>query len=372
METRENWALLESTLRAFHFDPEACELIFDYGSGHINDTMKVHNHRDGEFYILQRINTYVFKNPEAMMANILKVTDTLRAEHAAGRFAQATMDFLRTTDGEAYFVDAESGYWRCYHLIGPALTYQKSEDLSSFKKSGEAFGAFMYSLRDFPSDELIETIPDFHNTPKRYQAFEEVLARDVHQRAVTCRAEIDFLKARQALCHELVDGLAAGRLPLRVTHNDTKLNNILFSCESGEALAIIDLDTVMPGLAAYDFGDSIRFGASTALEDERDLEKVHFSLPLFEAYADGYLSSLADELSIDELHSLAAGAKIITLETGMRFLTDYLDGDTYFKTDYPEHNLVRCRTQFKLVEEMEVKYSEMKASLEWLQALHRS
>ena len=218
----------------------------------------------------------------------------------------------------------------------------------------------MKQLCDYPASELNETIPDFHNTVKRFGAFQVALKRDLKNRAFSCGNEIRFVLDREKDCGMLVNQQEQGILPLRVTHNDTKLNNILFDEKTGKGLCIIDLDTIMPGLAANDFGDSIRFGAATAEEDEKDLSKMHFDISLYELYVKGYLEETKDVLTRAEIESLPWGARLMTLECGMRFLTDYLQGDTYFKTEYPEHNLVRARTQFRLVEEMEQQFEEMK------------
>lgn len=357
----ENMNMLETVLTAFKLTNENSTVDTNYGSGHINDTIKVEAQTaEGKSaFIIQRVNTNVFKRPHEMMDNILKITDYMRAHSDDEQYRQGVLNFCATRDGHYLFQDDQGGYWRCYRFVDNAITYQVSESADTFRLSGVAFGQFMANLRDFPAEQLVETIPDFHDTRKRFEYFKSVLAADKFNRAQECQPEIQFLLQRAEQTGLLTDALAQGKLPLRVTHNDTKLNNVLFSVETGEPLAVIDLDTVMPGLAAYDFGDSIRFGASTALEDEPDLSKVHFSMELFKAYADGYLSVCASSISAEEVQSLALGARLITLETGLRFLTDFLAGDTYFKIHRAGHNLDRARTQFKLVAEMENVYDEM-------------
>lgn len=354
-------AVLKEALEAFELNSDKAFVNTNFGSGHINDTIKVEviPGDDASAFILQRVNTNVFKRPKEMMENIIKITDYMREHVDSEERRRGILKFRKSRGGSYLFQDSDQDYWRCYHFVDRAVTYQLSESSEAFRMSGVAFGRFMASLRDFPADELIETIPGFHHTRRRFDNFKEVLEQDAFDRAKDCGKEIQFLLDREDQTDLLTDALARGELPLRVTHNDTKLNNVLFSAETGEPLAVIDLDTVMPGLAAYDFGDSIRFGASTALEDERDLSKVHFSMELFTAYAEGYLSVCARSLSAAEVQSLALGARLITLETGLRFLTDYLDGDTYFKIHREGHNLDRARTQFKLVEEMEASFGEM-------------
>ena len=293
---------LEDAIYAFGFGPK-CSYVKPFGAGHINETYAVYmpgEEGDELAYVLQRVNSNVFKDPAGVMENIFGVTEYLRG-------------VIRAEGGDP---DRET------------LSY-------------------------------IKTIPDFHNTVSRYHAFEVARKRDLKNRAASCKEEIAFVQKREKDCAVLVRQQEDGTLPLRVTHNDTKLNNILFDSETKKGLCIIDLDTIMPGLAANDFGDSIRFGAATAEEDEKDLSKMHFDIGLYELFAKGYLEETKDVLTEAEIQSLPWGARVITLECGIRFLTDYLQGDTYFKTDYPEHNLVRARTQFKLVEEMEQQFEKM-------------
>ena len=355
---------LEDALYAFGFGNQ-CSYVRPFGAGHINETYAVYMpNEDGEdelSYVLQRVNTYVFKNPKEVMENIFGVTEFLRRSIRAdgGDPDRETLSYIKTRSGDNYFEDSEGLPWRCYNFIADSVCFQTVEKPEQFYQSGKSFGKFLKQLGDYPADTLYETIPHFHDTVSRLDDLVQAVRRDTRNRAGTCRREIQFAMDRTEDCSVLMDRLHNGVLPLRVTHNDTKLNNILFDGKTGEGLCIIDLDTIMPGLAANDYGDSIRFGATTAAEDEPDLDKVHFDLELFEAYTRGYLEAAGDVLTNDEKISLVWGAKLMTLECGIRFLTDYLRGDAYFKTQYPQHNLVRCRTQFKLVEEMEQNFDEM-------------
>ncbi len=335
------------------------------GCGHINDTLSVtYTGQDGDRqYILQRINTHVFTKPDELMENVANVTAYLARilREKGGDPARGTLTVFRTKDGALYHRTDAGGCWRVYNYVDGTYTLESIRDPQDFQKSGEAFGRFQKLLADYPSDTLYETIPHFHDTASRFADFRKAVQADRVNRAQSAQPEIDFVLQREADTHVLVDLLARGELPLRVTHNDTKLNNILFDNETKEGICVVDLDTVMPGLSLYDFGDSIRFGASTAAEDEQDLSKVHFSMELYRAYTRGYLCAAGDSLTAKEIEYLPFSAKLITLECGMRFLTDYLDGDAYFRVGYPEHNLVRCRTQFALVAEMEQKMPQMQA-----------
>lgn len=335
------------------------------GCGHINDTLCVTlKEQDGEVrYILQRINTHVFTKPAELMENVANVTSYLARilrENGADP-ARGTLTVFPTKDGKLFYRTDAGDCWRVYNYVENTYTLQAIRDPQDFQKSGEAFGIFQKLLADYPSDTLYETIPHFHDTAARFENFKKALRADAVGRAHTVQPEIDFVLQREADTHVLVDLLQKGELPLRVTHNDTKLNNILFDNDTKEGICVVDLDTVMPGLSLYDFGDSIRFGASTAAEDEQDLSKVHFSMELFRAYTRGYLGAAGDSLTATEIAYLPFSAKLMTLECGMRFLTDYLEGDGYFRISYPEHNLVRCRTQFALVAEMEAQMPQMQA-----------
>ena len=269
------------------------------------------------------------------------------------------MRALPTVEGKYYYKDAEGGCWRVYMLIDNVISLDQAENEEALYASGLAFGRFQAQLADYPAHTLHETIPDFHNTPKRYQAFEKAVEEDCCKRAASAAEEIAFIRARKAETEMLTDLLKAGELPLRLTHNDTKLNNVLLDPETYEAVCIVDFDTIMPGLTAYDFGDAIRFGANTAVEDEPDTSRVSLSLPLYKAYVKGFMEGCGERLTPKEIETLPMGAKTITLEQGIRFLTDYLQGDTYFKIHRPGQNLDRCRTQFKLVWDMEQKWQRM-------------
>ncbi|MCH5198593.1 MAG: aminoglycoside phosphotransferase family protein [Oscillospiraceae bacterium] len=323
-------------------------------NGHINISFKI-NYSDNRSYLLQQINSNVFQNTEVLMNNIDKVTSFLRNK----RSKMTSLFCYPTLSGKKYYIDDSGKVWRVYNYIDNSVCYNIINSPELFYKTGAAFGEFQKLLADFPIDELGETIPDFHNTAKRYTTFLSSVAADKMNRADACKPEIEFVKNRADDTRILTDLISRGELPVRVTHNDTKLNNILFDADTSEPKCVVDLDTVMPGLSLYDFGDAIRSGASTAEEDETDLSKVSCDLSLYEAYVKGYLSSAGDSLTEKEIEYLPFSAKLLTLECGIRFLTDYLEGDVYFKTSYPEHNLVRCRTQFKLVEDMENKMDEM-------------
>ena len=337
-----------------------------YGAGHINDTFCVYTQDeagDCVRFILQRINTNTFTDPAGLMENICGVTSFLRKkiEEKGGDVTRETMNVVPTAEGKPYYADTNGGAWRVYTFVEGTVCLQKVESPEDFYASAYAFGQFQQLLADYPASTLHETIARFHDTANRYANFEKALEADVCGRAKEVQAEIEFVKAHKADCSYMVDLLAAGKLPLRVTHNDTKLNNVLIDRETGKGICVIDLDTVMPGLAINDFGDSIRFGANHSAEDERDLSKVNFDLDLFEAYTRGFLTGCAGSLTPAELEYLPWGAKLMTLECGIRFLTDYLEGDHYFATHREGQNLDRCRTQFKLVSDMEKAWDDMAA-----------
>ena len=332
-----------------------------YGNGHINSTFLVTF--DKERFILQRVNSHVFPRPHEVMKNILGVTEHLRAKLTAeGKDAKrGTLKVVTTLAGKPYFDDEDGECWRVYEYIEDTVAPEKVECAQDFYNCAYAFGVFQQQLADYPAEQLYETITNFHNTPVRYENLMRAIEKDACGRVAKVGAEIKFAREREAFCKTLVAAHEAGELPLRVTHNDTKLNNILFDKDSGEATAVIDLDTVMPGFSVTDFGDSIRFGANTAAEDETDLSKVSLDLELFKVYAEGFLKGCNGSLTKKEIELLPAGAMMMTLECGMRFLTDYLEGDVYFKIHRPEHNLDRCRNQFALVADMERKLDEMNA-----------
>ena len=355
---------LEDAVYAFGFGNQ-CSYVKPFGEGHINETYAVympdHDGNDVPLYVLQRININVFKNPDQVMDNIFGVTEYLRniIRRDGGDLDRESLSYIKTKSGDSYFEDEKGQPWRCLHYVPNSVCYQQVEKPEQFYQSALSFGHFLKQLGDYPAESLYETIPQFHDTRKRFRDFEDAQRKDVKNRARLCRQEIDFVLSRKDDCGVLMNQLEEGKLPLRVTHNDTKLNNILFDKDTDKGLCIIDLDTIMPGLAANDFGDSIRFGASTAEEDEQDLDKVHFDIFLYDIYVKGYLEMAKDVLTPEEIKSLPWGARLMTLECGMRFLADFLQGDVYFKTAYPEHNLVRARTQFRLVKEMEEQFSEM-------------
>ena len=333
-------------------------------NGHINSTYNLIFDENNvvKKYVLQKINTNVFKNPDELMSNIVAVTEHISKKNIENNVdypERRTLSFFPCLDGKYYYLDKNNDCWRLYTYVDDVYTFNTIDNEEVFYNAGAAFGEFQNLLTDFDGASLYETIKNFHNTASRFNDLKKAIEENKSGRLDTVKAEIEFALEREADTHVLVDMIAEGKLPLRVTHNDTKLNNILFDNITNKGICIIDLDTVMPGLSMYDFGDSIRFGANTAAEDEKDISKVSLSLSLYEAYVDGYLSSAKDGLTDLEKELLPFGAKIMTYECGIRFLADYLDGDVYFKTAYPEHNLVRCRTQFALVKDMEDKMEKM-------------
>lgn len=331
-----------------------------YGNGHINNTFLVtceDGNKQEHKYILQKVNRNVFRHPDQVVANIEKVTEHLKTKVENPK--RNTLVLVPAKDGKNYCITKDSEYWRVYHFIDQALCLEAPRNSDDFYESAIAFGQFQQYLSDFDANQIFEVIRDFHNTPKRYEAFLEAVKKDPLGRAKNVKKEIQFVKDREAFTHVLVDSYQSGKLPLRVTHNDTKINNVMLTLD-GKALCVIDLDTVMPGFSVTDFGDAIRFGANTAAEDEKDLSKVNLDLELYEIFAKGYIKGCNNALTKTELDFFPEGAKMMTFECGMRFLTDYLLGDTYFKTAYPEHNLVRTRTQFKLVECMEEHWQTLK------------
>lgn len=322
-----------------------------YGEGHINVTQLVTT--DKKRYILQKMNTRIFNQPKNLMHNICSVTEFLREK------GLETLSVVPTKDGQPFFYNGD--YYRVYDFIEDTISYQRVENAQVFQNAGKAFGEFQNLLADFDASGLFEIIPRFHDTPKRFNDFVAALEKDACDRAKTCEKEIAFVLSHKDTYGKVMDALADKSMPLRVTHNDTKLNNILMDAKSGEARAVIDLDTIMPGSMLFDFGDAIRFGASTAAEDERDLDKVHFDISLFKAYAQGFCGAVATSITQRERELLPYSAYLMTIECGMRFLGDYLSGDTYFATKYADHNLVRARTQIRLAGEMEGQFAQMQA-----------
>ena len=334
-----------------------------YGCGHINDTYAVYFKRDNEAplrYILQRINTSIF-DADSLMNNIRLVTDYLKAKilEEGGDPERNTLTIIPTRDGNEYYRDEDGSCWRIYKFIEDTVTYQSAADEVVSFNAGAAFGHFQKQLADFDAGKLSEVIPNFHNTRMRFEALKRSIEADVKGRAKSAQEAIAFALEREKYCDEVTSKLGGNDIPLRVTHNDTKLNNILMDPETGKSVCIIDLDTVMPGSLLYDFGDSNRFGANTALEDETDLSKVTFSLPIFKAFTEGFLSEAGASLTSEEKRLLPFSCILMTYECGIRFLADYLDGDVYFKTSHDTHNLERALNQFKLITDMESKLEEM-------------
>jgi len=334
-----------------------------YGSGHINDTYCAHFDQGGTpvRYILQRINHNVFKNPVALMENVQRVT-----AHLGQRFAgqsdrsRRVLTLISARDGAAYYRDAGGNHWRAYIFVGQSRTFDAVESPEQAFQAAKAFGQFQKLLADLPAPRLHDTVPDFHHTPRRFAALEQAIQADAADRAKLALLEIEFAMRHKTMCHVLLDA----KLPERVTHNDAKLNNVMLDETTGEGICVIDLDTVMPGLALYDFGDMVRTTTSPAKEDERDLSKVKMQFPMFEALARGYLNSAAEFLTPAEKQFLPFAGKLITFEIGIRFLADFLAGDVYFKVHREGHNLDRCRTQFKLVESIAQQEAEMNRLVE--------
>ncbi len=328
-----------------------------YGNGHINDTYVV---KDSCDYILQRINTNVFKDPSNVMENIMGVTEFLRKkiEAAGGDPDRETLSLIYTKDGAPCYKHTDGDYYRIYKFIENARSYDLVENPEQLYQAAKAFGKFQRMLADYPAEKLHETIVDFHNTRVRYEQFKTALANDKAGRAASVAEEIKFVLDRECDAGIVVDAIAEGRIPLRVTHNDTKLNNVLLDEKTGEGVCVIDLDTVMPGSLLYDYGDALRFGGSSGAEDEKDLDKIYFVVENFTAFTKGFLEELPT-ITDEEAALLPFSIKLMTLECGSRFLADYLNGDVYFKTKYPEHNLDRCRTQFKLVADIEARMDEL-------------
>jgi len=336
-----------------------------YGSGHINDTYCVVFDQAGSRarYIFQRINHLVFKNPVALMESISRVTRHLGGKSAgAGDQSRRALTLIPARDGEPFHADESGNYWRVYLFIERARTYDAVQSTAQAFEAAQAFGRFQSMLADLPAPRLHDTIPDFHHTPKRFLALEKAIAADAVNRAALAKPEIAFALRNKAITSVLLDA----NLPERVTHNDTKFNNVMLDDATGEGICVIDLDTVMPGLALYDFGDMVRTATSPMKEDERDLSKVSMQFPMFEALVRGYLASASEFLTKAEKQHLTFAGKLITFEIGLRFLTDFLAGDTYFKVHRDGHNLDRCRAQFKLVESIEREETEMNKLVEGL------
>lgn len=337
-----------------------------YGSGHINDTYVVAFSQAGTRvrYIMQRINHRVFRFPEAMMENIIRVTQELQNRLAAAQVPDISRRALRvipSSEGHPFAKDDEENFWRCYAFIEGAKTYDIIQNERQAYEAARAFGEFQGMVSALPGGRLHETIPDFHNTRARFEVLRAAVSADAHGRLKDVGPEWDFIRGHEAMVDVLADLHAKGAIPERITHNDTKLNNVMIDDTTETGICVIDLDTVMPGLALYDFGDMVRTATSPALEDEKDLSKVRMQMPMFEALVRGYLSGAQSFLNEAEIAHLAFSGKLITLEIGIRFLADYLAGDTYFKIKRPEHNLDRCRTQLALVRSIEEQEDAMNA-----------
>ncbi len=358
---------ITSVLKRFNI-PYNSYRVETFNSGNINSTYKVDVRYDGknQSYVIQRINTHVFSNPIGIMENIEKVTGHIRRK-LEGEGIDPTgkvLCFLKQEDGTNYYFEDKENFWRVYHYIADTITYDKAEDPVVLKNAGHSFGLFQKQLCDFPMEELVDTMPGFHNTPDRMKNFFAACDRDEVGRRAEIEKEIALIRENEPLWSQLENLRTAGELPVRVTHNDTKYNNILIDIHTGKAVCVIDLDTVTPGLCAYDFGDAVRFSANTALEDEPDLSKVGLNLDFYEAFASGFITTCRDFCSEKELESLALGALTMAFELSARFLEDYLNGDKYFKTLYPEHNLDRGRNQLVLA-------LDMKRQLDKMQEINR-
>lgn len=340
-----------------------------FGAGHINDTYRARyiDNQTGRDYLLQRINHHVFKSPEKVMENMQKVTAHLwnkLCDTGEQDPSRRCLRLIPMMDGKFLYRDSDGNYWRTMDCISGVETFDRVKKPEQAFQAALAFGHFQRLLLDFPATDLHDTIPDFHNTRRRFERFLEVLDADPVDRVSQIPEEVRFLKEHELETSRLLDLQDCGELPLRVTHNDTKLNNVLFDGETGEGICVVDLDTVMPGLSLYDFGDLVRTAATTAAEDERDLNKVRMDIQLFRELVRGYLDALGGALEDQEIQNLAFSARLITMEIGMRFLTDFLEGDVYFKIHRDGHNLDRARNQFQLLRSMEAQVDEMEAVVE--------
>ena len=355
-------SVLPEVLAAYDFPATVLGAV-RYGRGHINDTFCVvcqSQEGDAQRFILQGLSLAAFPHPDELMENFSGITSYLRERilENGGDPDRETLRLIQTRDGRDYYTDATGKVWRLTPFIeGTDCVQQATPEL--FEASARAFGRFQYMLQGYPAETLHEAIVNFHNTEDRFAKFEAALQADKLGRAAQVQPEIQFVLDRKADCSVAMQALRDGKLPLRVTHNDTKLNNILIDRKTGEGICVIDLDTTMPGLSINDFGDSIRFGANHSAEDETDLSKVNFDIELYECYTRGFLEGAQGSLTPTELEYLPWGARLMTLECGIRFLTDYLDGDHYFHIQHPQQNLDRCRTQFKLVRDMEEQFQAM-------------
>ncbi len=351
---------LQKILDQFNIEAD----ILKYGNGHINDTYITNSKR----YILQRINTNIFKNPDELMNNIIKVTEFLKEKikNEGGDPNRETLSVIKTRDGKNLYKYDEENYFRVYEFIENTTTIEVPKEPDELYRAAKGFAKFQKYLSDFPAETLFETIENFHNTPIRFENLKRAVFEDKMGRLKSVKEEVEFAFMQEPWIDTITNGLRDKSIPVRVTHNDTKINNILFDNDTLEALCVIDLDTVMPGSMLYDFGDALRIGAATAAEDETDLSKVSFNIDAFEAFSKGYAEEMKGILTKREIDLLVLSAKLLTFECGIRFLTDYLEGDTYFKIHRPEHNLDRARTQFKLVKSIDEQFLEMTAIIDRL------
>ena len=348
---------LREIFEAYGFDIQSYVATKQIKIGHINNTYVLYFDKGSyvKRFLLQEVNTRVFQKPIELMENIESTTSFMSEKirnSGVENYENLSLKVIRTKEDKPYYISSLNHFFRVYNFIENAKTYQKTSDLKLFRNAGRAIGAFQNALADFDASKLHETIPNFHNTPVRFDTFIKTLNENPCNRAKDCQDEISFALSLKEFTSTITSLIENKKIPLKVTHNDTKLNNIMFDCKTKESLCLVDLDTVMPGSILYDFGDAIRSGCNKAAEDEQDLSKVTFSVPLFRAFTQGYLSSVYPTLNKYEIKHLVDSAILMTFECGMRFLTDYLDGDNYFKTKYDNHNLIRCRTQFHLVKQM--------------------
>ncbi len=361
----EEFAHIQDIVAAFNIYGDVVAAA-PYGSGHINDTFVVNMSLGGKpvRYLFQRINNDIFKDVPGLMSNVQRCCDHIQARLQREKVSDASrrsLTVIPTKDGSAYHIDDQQKFWRCYIFIEDAVGYDIIENEKQAFVAANAFANFQKYITDLPGERLGETIPDFHNTIKRFETLKAAIAEDSQGRAKDVQEEIEWALAHEGLAHTLLDLRDAGDIPERITHNDTKLNNVLLDNATDEAMCVIDLDTLMPGLSLYDFGDLIRTSTSPVAEDEKDPSKVHMQMNMYKAVVSGFLESGRDFMNDCEIENMPIGAQTITFETGIRFLTDYLQGDVYFKTKYDDHNIVRCRTQFALVKSMEAQIDEMRA-----------
>lgn len=354
----------QEIVKGFPFEGKVEEIKLNK-TGLINDTYML-KFDSGKKYVLQKVNTGIFTEPEKLMDNIVKVTKHLRAkiEEKGGDPERETMNVIFSNDDKPFYIDKDGGFWRSYIFVDDVDCYEQVENPEVFYETGIAFGKFQGNLSDFNASELFESIKDFHNTEKRFETFKNSVKKDSANRKEEVKEEIDFILNREEFSKVFNKAMENKEVDLRVTHNDTKLNNILMDKETQKGICVVDLDTVMPGLVMNDFGDAIRFGANTTLEDDPNLENVDFDLELFEEFTKGFLAGTEGKLTDREVELLPTGAKMMTFECAIRFLTDYLDGDVYFKVNRESHNLDRARNQIKLLEEMEKHSEEMDKIIE--------